>query len=899
MNKLICIILLFFSLFCFSQNETNNWLFGNNVHINFSNDQINILSGSKITTPHGSSSISNENGELLFYTDGIKVWNKNHVRMLGLNGSTLIGDNIGTQTSLIVPKPKSNNIYYIFSIKTYNENDDNSSSSGLYYSEVDMNLNNGTGLITSINNLLIKNVVGKITGVHHENGKDIWVVISGKKNQEDKYYDSFFSFLVHSNGIKTPIISKISQFNIFDPFGQLKLSPDGRKLAYASNRGGTYILEFNDKKGTVSNPRYLAMSNAPGDRTFSYGVEFSIDSQFLYIEANDLSGKSRLYQFDLKEDRNSPAFFIYRDKKRGALQLGKDGKIYNTVNNGEGFFDGTQFLSLINKPTGINFNEIEISENKINLNSGLSRVGLPNFIQSYFRNRIITYVGCMNRETIFLTDTYAPITAANWNFGDGNISSEIEPSHVYTSEGVYNVSVTIIINNIQIDLKKKIRVFALPKLIKNQKLIQCDDDNDGVSLFNLHNIETEISNDNTLSFKYYKNKDDAQNDINEIVDPNNFYNETNPQTIYAKAKTINGCTDIESFTIETLFKPILPISPMTTCEDSDYETNNSKGDFDLIKKRNEIISELSLSNKDKLSFFSTKEEALKSINELPIRFNSTTTTIWVKIENAYECSSISPIDLIVNSPKINLKDNYTICINPSSHPPITLTAESSNDRFEWKDENNKVLSTNNNYTLTREGNFSLTVYKTVNGIECSNSKSFTVNYPPSAKVESVDVNVVNELENTVSINISGNSNYEYSLDNINFAGSGTSHSFANVQPGIATIYIKDLNKCEPSITTSASIIGFPKFLTPNNDGVNDLWKVYGVSSTFFKQIDIKVFNRFGKIIYFLNDTNAEIGWDGSLNGKLLPSNDYWFHAKLKDLNNNIIDKKGHFTLKRD
>ena len=152
--------------------------------------------------------------------------------MVGSNGFSLIGDDIGTQTSLIVPIPESNTLFYIFTIKTPAQDGSNSDNEGLYYSIVDTSLNNGLGMMTQMNVPLIKNVIGKISGVHHKNGNDIWVVVNGKKNQDDLYNDLFFSFLVKPNTIERPVISDNGKLFFSDSVGQMKLSPNGEKLGY-------------------------------------------------------------------------------------------------------------------------------------------------------------------------------------------------------------------------------------------------------------------------------------------------------------------------------------------------------------------------------------------------------------------------------------------------------------------------------------------------------------------------------------------------------------------------------------------------------------------------------------------------------------------------------------------
>jgi gliding motility-associated-like protein len=89
-----------------------------------------------------------------------------------------------------------------------------------------------------------------------------------------------------------------------------------------------------------------------------------------------------------------------------------------------------------------------------------------------------------------------------------------------------------------------------------------------------------------------------------------------------------------------------------------------------------------------------------------------------------------------------------------------------------------------------------------------------------------------------------------------------------------------------------SVLGFPRFFTPNGDTFNERWQLYGVNSDFNQGIEIQIFNRYGKRITQLNNSSA--GWDGTLNGQALPSDDYWFLATL-------IDGRtfsGHFALKR-
>ncbi|MDP2541033.1 hypothetical protein CSC81_14815 [Tenacibaculum discolor] len=909
MNKLIFICLFIYSFSCFSQRETDNWFFGDKAGISFNSGIVDVTNNSQMTTKTGSSSISNSQGDLLFYTNGQTIWNKEHQIME--NGDGLAGEPELVQPTIIIPKPNNSNIYYIFSTRK-TKTDTPLFFPGIYYSEIEISNTYPLGKVIRKNLRLENSTAQRITAVHHKNGKDVWVITYGT----DSYGgpdNIFFAFKVTEKGIISPVKSRLNEIAPIFNIGEMKASPDGSKVALSTNTF-IYIYNFNNTSGTLSRFKYLNLQLNFTEGYSSNGLAFSPNSKFLYYPSLFSGNAGRYYtimQMDLEDPREDhigvSVFKTSPNRSSASAQLGSDGKIYIAQVENKNIFDENGYyigfetypkktLGIINQPDKQG-EACDYRHDAINLENGFSYYGLPNFIQSYFRNRIISDNKCVSDIFEFNLDAYDTILSADWDFGDGTTSTELTPIHKYTMPGKYIVTCNVILNSGNTTFFKEIIVYSLPKLINDQKLIQCDNDNDGISLFNLNNISETISNDNTLSYKFYRSRQDAENETNEISNPENFNNESNPQTIFTKAINSNSCVNIESFVIQALFKPSIPISPIVSCKDSGSEANN--GDFDLRKKRDQIINELALSSADKLAFYATFDDAQKSTNKLPIRFNSPSTTIWLKIENKNGCSGISPIDLIVNSPRINLKNNYTICVSPSDHPPVILTADSSNNRFEWKDENNSIVSTNSNFPLTRAGEFSLTVYKTVNGIECSNSKSFTVNYPPPPEILNVKVNVQSETDNNVYISIDGDSSYEFSLDDTTYVGNGTSHSFNNVQPGIATIYIRDINKCESPTKASASIIGYPKFLTPNADGFNDYWKVYGVSSNFFKEIDIKIFNRFGKVLYVINDNNSEFGWDGTYNNIKLPSNDYWFHAKLKDLNDNVIDKKGHFTLKRN
>ena len=126
MKKSILLLLLIFTLNIFSQKEANIWYFGRNAGIDFNTNPPIALKDGKLETFEGCSSFADSDGNLLFYVGApntsdnrLTVWNKNHDVMTytdGTLGSNLLGNASSTQSAMIIPKPKSTSIYYLFTV---------------------------------------------------------------------------------------------------------------------------------------------------------------------------------------------------------------------------------------------------------------------------------------------------------------------------------------------------------------------------------------------------------------------------------------------------------------------------------------------------------------------------------------------------------------------------------------------------------------------------------------------------------------------------------------------------------------------------------------------------------------------------------------------------------------
>ncbi|MFH1051302.1 MAG: T9SS type A sorting domain-containing protein [bacterium] len=376
--KFIAIIFFFLLPFTvFSRKEANIWYFGNNAGLDFNSGQPVALLDGKLNSNEGCATISDKNGNLIFYTDGVTVWNRNHAVMP--NGSGLMGHNSSTQSAVIVPVPESGNLFYIFTV------DDKDRSGGFRYSLVDMSLDNGLGdvIAATKNVLLFAPSAEKIAAVNNFDCSGVWVM-SHEWNS-----NVYRAYLVTSSGIDTmPVISKVGikyEGSVHNKKGYLKANTDGTKIATASGYTATFeLFDFDNVTGELSNPVKLEYSDWE-----AYGVEFSPDSKKLYASANTRSfwwwSENELWQFNIESGNQSQILNSKRtiatqnySNQYGALQLATNGKIYVARQN-----SGT--VGAVQNPDelGSNCNYVN---NDVFLEGRTCVWGLPFFIQSYFYN---------------------------------------------------------------------------------------------------------------------------------------------------------------------------------------------------------------------------------------------------------------------------------------------------------------------------------------------------------------------------------------------------------------------------------------------------------------------------------------------------------------------------------
>lgn len=268
----------------------------------------------------------------------------------------------------------------------------------------------------------------------------------------------------------------------------------------------------------------------------------------------------------------------------------------------------------------------------------------------------------------------------------------------------------------------------------------------------------------------------------------------------------------------------------------------------------------------------------------------------------FDCSPITDPTTgttISFKPELNFPDEVAVCLNENE----TLISSNTNaDGYRWfklnDDGSETLLSETNVVLLSEVGRYRIEVYNILTqdgaSIECSNSKKFVA---VTSEVATITTLVSADQGGTFQISViaEGIGDYEYALDN---AGGPYQEApvFNSVSEGSHIVYVRDRNGCgiiEKITNEGLTGKSFPKFFTPNGDGINDFWQLISPEDgTPVEVRRIDIFNQYGVFLLQVDPTSR--GWDGNFNGKPLPSSDYWFKA-ITPKNKKV---QGHFTLKR-
>jgi len=833
--------------------RADKWYFGYRAGLDFSSGVPGPVTDGALNTWEGCATMCDDRGNLLFYTDGISVWNKQHA--LIPNATNLGADSSTTQAATILPMPGSASLYYVFSV------DYESKQGGVQYSIVDINANGGLGAVLSKNNRLVTRSTEKFTTAKHCNGKDFWLITHGWDTNE------FLAFLLTDQGVNlTPVISRAGMTdtqNAIRGLGYLKASPDNKRLAQGLWRANTFeIFDFDNATGIVSNPLTLTDSEFQG----AYGVEFSPSGRFLYAGA---AFTGSVYQFDLQRNMTANALLASKlmvgkvttpeSFKIGALQMGPNGKIYIAINK-------QSYLGVIENPetagAGCNFRQNEVSlAGRI---SGLGLPSLPAYVFDIKPTVVLTIQktnpkDCNEQRLKASTNAEKPIF--QWFLNDKLVSTGSDSSYRPTAAGTY-----------------------LVKVIEN---VPCSPDSCDSEPLEIKMLKTDLTTDTIAC---------GQSRINvktngfvkwmgpSVTDQNRFQQDS--ITVFGKASaeystlTYPSRLDSSCYVENKITVPFSTVGkftyspvPMPSCEDS-------------------VVLKVSVTAYDRITWTNPKNVSVDAPNVTAIESGLYTVQLLNSTTGCKAQDKVT-VQFLTQSVSPAVNGTATVCTNDKT---VELTAVGNDIRWFSDVQLSQSIGAGNALSLPlyslKSGELSVyATQKTADGC-VSKPTRFVVNVNSAPQTMPAQTKI-NHCFETVSVQplkvpeVSGWNYAWYEAGNpttlgnsaeVNVTKAGTYFiKTTNPENCSTTDTVEVINKCNP-------ILFVPDSFSPNQDGINDILALYGESLKEFEWI---IFDRWGNAVYRLQSASlADVGqrfWNGTHpNGTPALSGVYPWKITVKD-----------------
>ncbi len=445
-----CGVLSFIS---FGQKEANVWHFGTGYSLDFNTGAPLETSGGQMYTFEGCTSYCDENGNLLFYSngggrlpvsgqDGGKIWNKNNEVMYDMQG--LEGGGFSAaQSSVIVPAPGEPNVFYLFTMEELEYDIDGVVPSepngrGLRYFKIDMNLNGGLGEVVAADVPVYGYSYEGICAIRHANGTDYWILI----NQDTS---GIGVYSVNQNGVQLAGVYPYPAFH--NAFGIIKSSPSPSGVgAPCCNKVMTSagLYDFDLSTGELS---YESDLGAAAPTYF----EFSPNGLYLYASIVDpIDATTKLFQFNIAQAAQTgqpleaTGQVIATNFQGLYMQLASDGKIYYTE-LGIDFVQGglSSLIGSINCP---NTDSPTVSSGLFSYPNDFQTVfpffSLPNFPSWIFYNSNDTQIQ-FGPDTVFLCQGETLLLNAgegtSWSWG-GDAASNTTQFYTVTTPGIYSAT---------------------------------------------------------------------------------------------------------------------------------------------------------------------------------------------------------------------------------------------------------------------------------------------------------------------------------------------------------------------------------------------------------------------------------------------------------------------------
>ncbi|UOQ51076.1 gliding motility-associated C-terminal domain-containing protein [Hymenobacter cellulosivorans] len=756
-----------------------------------------------MVTYEATATVSDGAGALLFYTNSVNVWNRNHQIMT--NGLLIGGNESASQGALIVKNPANAAQYYVFVV----DGCENQLRDGLKYSVVDMSQNNGLGAVTARGvQLSTISMTERVTAVPHANGRDTWIITHGWQSS------TFYSYLLSPAGIATtPITTNIGSvhsggggtYGNANAVGYMKASPNGNKFAISMRDNIFELFDFNNNTGQFSN--YV-----PLQRFYrSYGVAFSPNGTRLY--GTTLDG-GNIYQFNLLAGSANAiaasATLVATPGFCGALQLGPDKQIYLAQYN-------SQYLGAIPNPDALG-TSCGFNDRAVFLGGRQSQLGLPNFPSSPApvapTATFSATSACLGTASSFTASTSPSLLNATftWNYGDpasgsANTGTGQTSTHTYSTAGTYTVTLSVVAPGIVLPLSitQQVTVNALP-------------------VVNLGSVAQQVCQGSQL----------VLNAGPQPAGTTFRWQDGSTGTTYAAASTgiytvdvtsAAGCVTRASVSVQVLPAPLVNLGPnRQVCQGQSLV---------LTAGAQPAGTTYRWQDGSTASTFAVGSAG----------------TYTVQVTSPAGCTAQSSVAVQYVAPPTASLGAATQVLCEGQSLTLSAGAQPAGTTYRWQDG-----TTASTFTATRAGTYSVTV---TSAAGCSTQAATTVTMSPVPSVQ-LGADISSCLDQPVLLQ----ANAQPAGSTYRWQDGSTASTFAAVTAGTYSLVVTTPGGCtgqdEIVVRPSDCPFTIPNVFTPNGDRLNETFVLKGLNPQLWR---LEVYNRWGTRIY--QTASYDNKWDAA------------------------------------
>lgn len=428
-----------------AQEHFNHWHFGAGIGVDFT-------SGGPVITPSGAANLNarvpaayaDAQGNLKFYCDHQRVYNANHEQME--NGQF----GVFSVDATVVPHPSNPNLVYL--VRSLG-------NSGLDYSVIDLTANGGLGAVDAEQKeISFGSLGGQLMVAQKPDGSGHWLVTADNNNSSDEVY--IRTFEVGESGISAHAVFTYTWFWVgwYAQLDDARISPNCELIAVAFKGHYIGLIRYDAEIGNATE----ALQNSVDNQT-SFISEtrlcFSPNSEFLYTKGDDSQVKqmnvssfnSTIINGTLTTISGGGFGSGYKD-----IQMGADGIVY-VLNSSAQALDAILNPDLAGSACTFTPGYLALP--------GATLDRLPN-LPNWFCGETFLLIPqvvdvCLGETTTFSLTTNQAVDAISWDFGDGNGSEELNPTHLYATPGTYSVTVEVDINGEMFffDLEAEVNAF--------------------------------------------------------------------------------------------------------------------------------------------------------------------------------------------------------------------------------------------------------------------------------------------------------------------------------------------------------------------------------------------------------------------------------------------------------